>query len=78
VPVRLTGDAAADTLTMQAATSGPIDGVQDFLPPSISVAVARAAIMSLRQGGWAARVGGMGMLGGEESRAALSLDHTQS
>src|SRR5215472_8887022 len=45
-PVRLTGDAAADTLAMQEAAPGPIDAVQDFLPPSVSAGVARAAIMT--------------------------------
>ena len=65
-PVRLTGDAAADTLAMQEAAPGPIDAVQDFLPPSVSAGVARAAIMTLRQGGRAVLMGGVGMLGGED------------
>ncbi len=63
VPVQLTGDAAADTLAMQKAAPGPIDAVQDFLPPSVSAGVARAAIMTLRQGGRAVLMGGVGMLG---------------
>jgi alcohol dehydrogenase len=66
VPVRLTGDAAADTRAMQVAAPGPIDAVQDFLPPSVSAAVARTAIMTLRQGGRAVLMGGVGMLGGED------------
>ena len=66
VPVRLTGDAAADTLAMQEAAPGPIDAVQDFLPPSVGAVVARAAIMTLRQGGLAVLMGGVGMLGGED------------
>jgi len=66
VPVQLTGDAAADTLAMQKAAPGPIDAVQDFLPPSVSAGVARAAIMTLRQGGRAVLMGGVGMLGGED------------
>jgi alcohol dehydrogenase len=66
VPVPLTGDPAADTPAMQKATPGPIDAVQDFLPPSVGAAVARAAIMTLRQGGRAVLMGGVGMLGGED------------
>ena len=65
-PVRLTGDADADTTAMRAAARCPIDAVQDFLPPSAGAAVARAAIMTLRQGGRAVLMGGVGMLGGEE------------
>jgi len=66
VPVRLSGDAAADTEAMRRAAPGPIDAVQDFLPPSVSASVARAAIMTLRQGGRAVLMGGVGMLGGED------------
>jgi alcohol dehydrogenase len=65
-PVRLTGDAAADRTAMQEAAPGPIDAVQDFLPPSASAGVARVAIMTLRQGGRAVLMGGVGMLGGED------------
>jgi threonine dehydrogenase-like Zn-dependent dehydrogenase len=66
VPVRLSGDGAADTDTMKRAAPGPIDAVQDFLPPSVGAGVARAAIMTLRQGGRAVLMGGVGMLGGED------------
>ena len=66
VPVRLSGDGAADTETMKRAAPGPIDAVQDFLPPSVGAVVARAAIMTLRQGGRAVLMGGVGMLGGED------------
>lgn len=66
VPVRLTGDAAADTAAMRSAAPAPIDAVQDFLPPSVDAGVARAAIMTLRQGGRAVLMGGVGMLGGED------------
>lgn len=65
-PVQLTDDTAADTLAMQRAAPAPIDAVQDFLPPSVSAVVARAAIMTLRQGGRAVLMGGVGMLGGED------------
>ena len=65
VPVRLTGDGTADTDAMKRAAPGPIDAVQDFLPPSVGASVARAAIMTLRQGGRAVLMGGVGMLGGE-------------
>ncbi len=66
VPVRLTGDGEADTAAMRAAAPGPIDAVQDFLPPSVTTSVARAAIMTLRQGGRAVLMGGVGMLGGDD------------
>ncbi|NTS63786.1 alcohol dehydrogenase catalytic domain-containing protein [Sphingomonas sp. HHU CXW] len=66
VPVVLTGDRAADTAAMQAAAPAGIDAVQDFLPPSAEAGVARAAIMTLRQGGRAVLMGGVGMMGGEE------------
>ena len=66
VPVRLSGDGAADTEAMKQAAPGPIDAMQDFLPPSASAGVARAAIMTLRQGGRAVLMGGVGMLGGED------------
>lgn len=66
IPVRLTGDGDADTTAMRAAAPCPIDAVQDFLPPSVGAAVARAAIMTLRQGGRAVLMGGVGMLGGED------------
>ncbi|WP_428392075.1 alcohol dehydrogenase catalytic domain-containing protein [Lichenicoccus sp.] len=66
LPVRLTGDAATDTEAMRRAAPGPIDAMQDFLPPSVSANVARAAIMTLRQGGRAVLMGGVGMLGGED------------
>ena len=66
VPVRLTGDGEIDTEAMRAAAPGPIDGVQDFLPPSVAASVARSAIMTLRQGGRAVLMGGVGMLGGED------------
>ena len=66
VPVTLTGDAATDTAAMKAAAPAPIDAVQDFLPPSVEAGVARTAIMTLRQGGRAVLMGGVGMLGGED------------
>lgn len=66
VPVRLTGDGPADNEAMRRAAPGPIDAVQDFLPPSVGAGVARAAIMTLRQGGRAVLMGGVGMLGGED------------
>ncbi len=65
-PVQLSGEPAVDTLAMQAAATGPIDAVQDFLPPSVGAAIARTAIMTLRQGGRAVLMGGVGMLGGED------------
>ena len=66
VPVQLTGDGKTDTQALKQAAPGPIDAVQDFLPPSVDASVARAAIMTLRQGGRAVLMGGVGMLGGED------------
>ena len=66
VPVRLSGDGAVDTETMKRAAPGPIDSVQDCLPPSAGAAVASAVNMTLRQGGRALLMGGLGMLGGED------------
>jgi alcohol dehydrogenase len=66
VPVRLTGNGDADTDAMRRAAPGQVDAVQDFLPPSVGASVARAAIMTLRQGGRAVLMGGVGMLGGED------------
>lgn len=66
IPVRLTGDGDTDTTAMRAAAPGAIDTVLDFLPPSAAAGVARAAIMTLRQGGRAILMGGVGMLGGED------------
>ena len=51
---------------MRNAAGTPIDAVQDFLPPSVSASVARAAIMAVRPGGRAVLMGGVGMLGGED------------
>ena len=66
VPVRLTGDGVVDNEAMRRAAPGPIDAVQDFLPPSVGAGVARDAIMTLRQGGRAVLMGGVGTLGGED------------
>jgi alcohol dehydrogenase len=66
IPVQLTGNGATDTAAMCTAAPGPIDAVQDFLPPSADASAARAAIMTLRQGGRAVLMGGVGMLGGED------------
>ncbi len=66
LPVRLTGEAAADTEAMRRAAPGPIDAVQDFLPPAVDAGVARAAILTLRRGGRAVLMGGVGMLGGAD------------
>ena len=66
VPVQLTGDGDTDAKAMRAAAPGLIDAVQDFLPPSVGAAVARTAILTLRQGGRAVLMGGVGMLGGED------------
>ncbi|GLO79882.1 zinc-binding alcohol dehydrogenase family protein [Sulfitobacter pontiacus] len=66
LPVRLTGDADHDTAAMIQAAPVPIDAVQDIMPPSVESHVVRAAIMTLRQGGRAVLMGGVGMLGGDD------------
>ena len=66
VPVRLTGDAETDTAIMKSAVREPIDAVQDFLPPSVDAGVTRNAILTLRQGGRAVLMGGVGMMGGND------------
>jgi alcohol dehydrogenase len=65
-PAKLSGDGDADTAAMRRAAPGPIDAVQDFLPPSAPASVARAAIMAVRPYGRAVLMGGVGMLGGED------------
>lgn len=65
-PLLLTGDVERDGAAMQAAASGPIDAVLDFLPPSVAASVARTAIMAVRPYGRAVLMGGVGMLGGED------------
>lgn len=65
-PVTLTGDAEADQARMRQAAPGPIDCVLDLLPPSVPATVVRTALMTLRRGGRAVLMGGVGMLGGAE------------
>ena len=65
-PVALTGDADGDRERMQEAGPGPIDCVLDILPPAVSAAVVRAALMTVRPYGRAVLMGGVGMLGGDE------------
>jgi alcohol dehydrogenase len=64
--VCLTGDPARDRDAMRAAAPGPIDAVQDFLPPSVDASIARIAIMSVRPYGRVVLMGGVGMLGGND------------
>ena len=66
VPVTLSGDDTADRAAIQTAAAGPIDVVLDLLPPAVEARVARTAIMTLREFGRAALMGGVGMLGGED------------
>ncbi|KMO19195.1 quinone oxidoreductase family protein [Methylobacterium platani] len=65
-PVALTGDEATDRARMTAAAPGPIDCVLDILPPSVDARVVRAAVMTVRPGGRAVLMGGVGMLGGDD------------
>ena len=64
--VCLTGDPARDGDAMRAAAPGPIDAVQDFLPPSADASAARIAIMSVRPYGRVVLMGGVGMLEGND------------
>jgi len=65
-PVRLTGEVAADRRAMRAAGGGPVDVVLDLLPPQASAATVRTAVMTVREFGRVALMGGVGMLGGED------------
>ena len=65
-PVTLTGNEDEDRQRMQQAAPGPIDCVLDILPPSVSTATVRAALMTVRQNGRVVLMGGVGMLGGED------------
>jgi alcohol dehydrogenase len=60
-PVRLSGDAAADTERMKAAAKGPIDRVLDILPPLPDATPVRAAAMSVRANGSVVLMGGLGV-----------------
>jgi NADPH:quinone reductase-like Zn-dependent oxidoreductase len=62
--VKLTGNEADDRQRMQAAAPGPIDCVMDIMPPQVSTATVRAALMTVRQNGRVVLMGGVGMLGG--------------
>src|ERR1700753_3350601 len=64
--VRLTGESAEDQQRMRSAAAGPIDVVLDMLPPEAGTAVVRTAIMTVREFGRVALMGGVGMLGGDE------------
>jgi alcohol dehydrogenase len=60
-PVRLSGDAEADTARMKAVADGPIDRVLDILPPLPDAAPVRAAAMSVRANGSVVLMGGLGV-----------------
>ena len=60
-PVRLSGDAEADTARMKAVADGPIDRVLDILPPLPDAAPVRAAAMSMRANGSVVLMGGLGV-----------------
>lgn len=65
-PVVLSGEPEADHERMLAAAPGPIDCMMDLLPPFAPPAVVRAAAMTLRRGGRASLMGGVGMQDGAE------------
>jgi alcohol dehydrogenase len=56
--VPFSSDAEADVARIRAAAPGPIDAVLDILPPQAEPAYTRAAILSLREFGRAALMGG--------------------
>jgi alcohol dehydrogenase len=64
LPVQLTGNEADDRQRMLAAAPGPIDCVLDIMPPSVTTATVRAALMTVRSNGRVVLMGGVGMLGG--------------
>jgi alcohol dehydrogenase len=64
VGVKLTGNEADDRQRMLTAAPGPIDCVLDIMPPSVTTATVRAALMTVRRNGRAVLMGGVGMLGG--------------
>ena len=64
LPVKLTGNEADDRQRMLAAAPGPIDCVLDIMPPSVTTATVRAALMTVRRNGRVVLMGGVGMPGG--------------
>jgi alcohol dehydrogenase len=64
VGVKLTGNEADDRQRMLTAAPGPIDCVLDIMPPSVTTATVRAALMTVRRNGRVVLMGGVGMLGG--------------
>ena len=63
-PVKLSGNENDDREQMKRAAQGPIDCVFDIMPPSVSLTVVRAAIMTVRDYGRVVLMGGVGMAGG--------------
>lgn len=66
VPVALSGIEPDDKRRMCAAGRDAIDCVLDFLPPTATSRTARAAMMSVRQGGRVVLMGGIGLQGEED------------
>jgi NADPH:quinone reductase-like Zn-dependent oxidoreductase len=64
LPVKLTGNEADDRQRMLTAAPGPIDCVLDIMPPSVTTATVRTALMTVRRNGRVVLMGGVGMLGG--------------
>jgi NADPH:quinone reductase-like Zn-dependent oxidoreductase len=62
--VKLGGDENDDRARIRQAAPGAIDCVLDIMPPSVSPATVRAAIMTVRPNGRVALMGGVGMQGG--------------
>jgi len=60
-PVRLSGEAEADTAHMQTAAAGPINRVLDLLPQLLDAKPVRAAAMSVHANGCVVLMGGFGV-----------------
>ena len=64
--VALSGTEADDRERLMQAAPAGIDCVLDILPPAVSTAVVRAAVMAVRPYGRVVLMGGVGMLGGDD------------
>ena len=73
----LSGDETDDRARITTVAAGPIDCVLDLLPPSANADATRMVAMTVREGGRIVLMGGVAMLGGDEPRAALPMDHAQ-
>lgn len=63
-PAAMSGEEQADRQQIAEAAEGPVDCVLDFLPRMASAAQVRAALFTMRPGGRAVLMGGVGRAGG--------------